>query len=98
MAPPQKRAVAPGSQEQRVDNVKDDSWIVVDGQPGLLGQIFFATKDTTVDPDVQAKLDNMAQQYAHDMILNPTTKYSFYFFGYADHRDTDALNAKLSRE
>jgi hypothetical protein len=43
MAPPEKRAVAPGTQPVRVDNIKEKSWVDVRRGSPLIGQIFFAT-------------------------------------------------------
>lgn len=97
MAPPQKRAVAPGAQPVRIDNVKERSWINTNGG-GLVGQIFFATDNATLDADDQAKLDAMAKEYEHDMILNPKRKYHFFYFGYADHRAGDKYNLDLSKK
>ena len=97
MAPPQQRAVAPGTNVVRVDNIKDKSWVAADGDEGLLGQIFFATNDATLDSEDEAKLDEMAKLYAHDMILNPKKKYYFFSFGYADHRPTPRTTSSCPR-
>lgn len=98
MGDPEDRAASAGAQKVRVDNVKEQSWVSVSGEEGPLGQVFFSTASFTLDSDDAAMLDYVARQYADDMRLNPGSKYTFYMFGYADHRDIPQGNIELSRQ
>ncbi len=98
MGEPEDRAAAAGKQNVRVDNVKEQSWVSVNGEEGPLGQIFFATASHTLDPNDEKMLEFVAKQYADDMKLNPGNQYTFYMFGYADHRDVAQGNLELSRQ
>ncbi len=91
-------AAGVGTQNVRLDNIKEQSWVSVNGEEGPLGQIFFSTASHTLSSDDLAMLDFVGRQYAGDMALNPGSEYTFYLFGYANHRDVPQGNLELSRE
>jgi hypothetical protein len=61
-----------------------------------LHPIYFATDVSTLSPEDEALIDEVAKKYEHDMVLNPGTKYKFTFAGYADHRAGEKYNKPLS--
>jgi outer membrane protein OmpA-like peptidoglycan-associated protein len=98
MGEPEDRAAGAGTLNVRIDNVKEQSWVSVNGEEGPLGQMFFSTSSHTLDSNDAAMLEYVAKQYEADMRLNPGAQYTFYMFGYADHRDIPMGNLELSRE
>ena len=89
MAPPEKRAVAPGAQPVRADSVKDKSWVDPRKSP-LIGRIFFTTDKADLGPEEMAELDKI-----HDAYYAKLVRYrdlgkllDFEYNGYADYRPT----------
>lgn len=90
MAPPEKRAVAPGKQTVRVDNVKDRSWIEPRKAP-LIGRVFFVTDKAELGSEEMAELDKIPDAYHAKLIRYQDLgkRLSFECNGYADHRSTN---------
>jgi outer membrane protein OmpA-like peptidoglycan-associated protein len=96
MASPQQRAVAPGTQLIRADNVKAQSWINPTSNHAHIGQIFFATDDATLDSRDMALLDDLCHQYEPE-VRKSNGPFVFRYFGYADYRHTKEHNYDLSK-
>jgi hypothetical protein len=100
MAPPEKRVVAPGVQPVRTDNVKAQSWVNVRRNSRLIGQIFFATDNATLDFKDMALLDTVVLEYEPKVkrYNDLGRRVYFEYDGYADYRATPAHNYELSQK
>jgi outer membrane protein OmpA-like peptidoglycan-associated protein len=100
MAPPEKRAIAPGTQPVRVDNIKAQSWADVHRSPPLVGQVFFVTNGSALDFEDMKVLDTLVDAY-HAKLVRATqigTTVQFAYYGYADYRYTKEHNYGLSQD
>jgi hypothetical protein len=86
MAPPDKRAVAPGEQPVRSDNQKAQSWVNVRRNSALIGQIFFATDNATLDNHDMEQLDIIDREYRPKLNANANRNVYFTYLGFADYR------------
>jgi hypothetical protein len=86
MAPPDKRAVAPGEQPIRSDNVKAKSWVNVRRHSPLIGQIFFATDNSILDNHDMEQLDIIDREYRPKLNVDPKRSVYFTYLGFADYR------------
>lgn len=96
MAPPQKKAVAPGTQVIRSDADKERSWADPHFKPPpLVGRVFFKTNDATLDDDDMKQLEKLLLPYRQKLSLGKPVY--FEYLGYADYRYTRDHNDKLSQ-
>ena len=99
MAPPDKRAVAPGAQPVRIDNVKAESWVILDFPPPLIGRIYFPTDSSTLDDDDMRRLETIVNPYQTKLKDDGRRglNVNFEFYGYTDKRHTKEYNYALAQ-
>src|ERR1700678_3961292 len=95
MASPEQRAVAPGRQVHRFDNIKAKSWVDPTRENHLIGQIFFVTDKSDLDYDDMAELEKIVLAYPFRL---STRNVPFQYRGHADYRYTKDHNQNLSEQ
>lgn len=94
MTSSEKRAVSPGAQIIRVDNVQARSWANVSNATSHVGQIFFATDDATLDDQDQEELQKIVDAYPAKLNVK---RVPFTYYGFADYRYTKEHNYDLAQ-